>query len=161
MSEEMACIWLLSSWDKIFLPYAVILINFHNQKLQKYEKHKVHEEECFDEREAAISPSICRVFLTESVMTAVIFFQSSTLLQFTVNSNVLWKARKRFTIFLWFRTAMFKGYLRCKANFCHKVALNAQQMNFFIWNKKNVSFWRYLNYCDLWNPEISKSVMSS
>ena len=41
----MACIWLLSSWDQIFLPYALILINFHNQKLEKYERHKVHEEE--------------------------------------------------------------------------------------------------------------------
>ena len=40
----------------------------------------------------------------------------------------------------------FKGYLRYKTIFCHQVALDAQLMNFFIWNKNNVSFSRYLDF---------------
>ena len=40
-----------------------------------------------------------------------------------------------------------KGYLRYKTIFCNKVALDAQLMNFFIWNKNNVSFSRYLDFC--------------
>ena len=40
----------------------------------------------------------------------------------------------------------FKGYLHCKTIFCHKVALDAQLMNFFIWNKNNISFSRYLDF---------------
>ena len=31
-----------------------------------------------------------------------------------------------------------KGYLRYKTTFCHKVARDAQLMNFFIWRKNNV-----------------------
>ena len=31
-----------------------------------------------------------------------------------------------------------KGYLHYKTIFCHKVALDVQLMNFFIWSKNNV-----------------------
>ena len=41
----------------------------------------------------------------------------------------------------------FKGYLRYNSVFCHKVALDVQLMNLFIWNKNNVSFSRYLDFC--------------
>ena len=40
-----------------------------------------------------------------------------------------------------------KGYLRYKTIFCHKVALDVELVNFFIWSKNNVSFTRYLNFC--------------
>ena len=39
---------------------------------------------------------------------------------------------------------MVKGYLRYKTIFYRKVALDAQLMGFFIWNKSNVSFSRFL-----------------
>ena len=39
-----------------------------------------------------------------------------------------------------------KGYLCCKTIFCHKVALDVQSMNFFIWNENNASFSRYLDF---------------
>ena len=41
----------------------------------------------------------------------------------------------------------FKGYIHYKTIFCHKVALDAQLMNFFIWREINVSFSRYLDFC--------------
>ena len=41
----------------------------------------------------------------------------------------------------------FKGYLHYKTIFCHKVALDAQLMNFFVWSKNNVLFTRYLDFC--------------
>ena len=40
----------------------------------------------------------------------------------------------------------FKDYLRNKSIFCHKVVLDVQLINFFIW-RKNVLFSRYLNFC--------------
>ena len=36
-----------------------------------------------------------------------------------------------------------KGYLYYKTTFCHKVALDAQLVNFFIWRKNNILFLRY------------------
>ena len=41
----------------------------------------------------------------------------------------------------------FKGYLCYKTIFCHKVALDAQLLNFFIWSKNNASVSRYLDFC--------------
>ena len=34
-----------------------------------------------------------------------------------------------------------------KLFFCHKVALDVQLMNVFIWSKNNISFTRYLDFC--------------
>ena len=42
---------------------------------------------------------------------------------------------------------IIKGYLRYKTILCHKVALDVQLMNFFIWRKNNVSFSRYRDFC--------------
>ena len=41
---------------------------------------------------------------------------------------------------------VFKGYLRYKTILCHKVALDVQLMNIFIWRKKNISFSRYREF---------------
>ena len=40
-----------------------------------------------------------------------------------------------------------KGYLRHKTIFCHKVVLDMQLMNFFIWRKNHVLFSRYRDFC--------------
>ena len=40
-----------------------------------------------------------------------------------------------------------KGYVRYKTIFRHKVALDAQLLNFFIWRKNNALFSRYLDFC--------------
>ena len=40
----------------------------------------------------------------------------------------------------------FKGYLCYRTIFCHKVALDVQLMNFFIWSKNNVLLSRYLDF---------------
>ena len=45
----------------------------------------------------------------------------------------------------------FKGYLCYKTIFCHKVALDTQLMNFFIWNKNNVLFSRFCVFVFLRN----------
>ena len=42
---------------------------------------------------------------------------------------------------------LFKGYLPYKTILCNKVALDVWLMNFFTW-RKNVSFSRYLDFCD-------------
>ena len=42
---------------------------------------------------------------------------------------------------------LLKGYLHYKTIFCHKVALDAQLMNFFIWSKNKILFSRYLDFC--------------
>ena len=42
---------------------------------------------------------------------------------------------------------IFKGYLCYNTIFCHKVALDMQFMNLFIWRKNNASFLRYLDFC--------------
>ena len=34
-----------------------------------------------------------------------------------------------------------------KLFFCHKVALDVQLMNFFIWSKNNIFSTRYLDFC--------------
>ena len=39
-----------------------------------------------------------------------------------------------------------KGYLHYKTILCHKVAIDVQLINFFIW-RKNVSFSRYQDFC--------------
>ena len=41
-----------------------------------------------------------------------------------------------------------KGHLHYKTIFCYKVAFHLQLMNFFIWRENNVSFLRYLGFCD-------------
>ena len=55
-----------------------------------------------------------------------------------------------------FEVINIKVYLYYTSIFCHKVALNVQLMNFFIW-RKNVSFSRHQ---DFQNPQISMSVVS-
>ena len=45
-----------------------------------------------------------------------------------------------------------KGYLRYKTIFCYKAAFDVQLMNFFIWRENNVSFSRYLGFCDFVKP---------
>ena len=40
-----------------------------------------------------------------------------------------------------------KGYLCYKTILCHKVVLDVQLMNFFIWNENNVLFSRYPDFC--------------
>ena len=41
-----------------------------------------------------------------------------------------------------------KGYLRYKTIFCYKVAFDVWLMDFFIWRENDVSFPRYLGFCD-------------
>ena len=47
------------------------------------------------------------------------------------------------------KVSTFKGYLRYKTIFCHKVAIDVQLMIFFIWSKNNAPFPRYLDFCTL------------
>ena len=51
--------------------------------------------------------------------------------------------------FVWSILNVFRTFLKVTSAtiFCHKVVLDAQLMNFFIWNKNNVSFSRYLDFC--------------
>ena len=41
-----------------------------------------------------------------------------------------------------------KGYVRYKTIFCYKVAFHVYLINFFIWRENDVSFSRYLGFCD-------------
>ena len=51
-----------------------------------------------------------------------------------------------FYILLWlFHT--LKGYLRYKTILCHKVDLDVELMDFFIWRKNTVLFSRYRDFC--------------
>ena len=50
------------------------------------------------------------------------------------------------------RTFFIKGYLRYKSILCHKVALDVQLMNFFIWRENNFSFSRYQDFCVFVKP---------
>ena len=58
------------------------------------------------------------------------------------NAQIEWAMK----IEVW-KQKYFKGYLRYKTIFCHKVVLDAQLMNFYIWDKNNVLFSRYLDFC--------------
>ena len=52
-----------------------------------------------------------------------------------------------FSEFCFQRQTLLKGYLCYKTILCHKVALDVQLLNFFIWRKTNVSFLRYQDFC--------------
>ena len=45
-------------------------------------------------------------------------------------------------------TLSVKGYLRDKSIFSHEVTLDASLVNFSFWRKNDVSFSRYLDFCD-------------
>ena len=47
------------------------------------------------------------------------------------------------------RETEFKGYLRYETNVYHKVALNMQLKNLFIWIKNNISFSRLLCFWEI------------
>ena len=66
---------------------------------------------------------------------------SSFLVLFYCQENVFWFSQEKC------RIVLIKGYLRYKANICHKVALDVQLMNFFVWSKNNVSLSKYLDFC--------------
>ena len=47
---------------------------------------------------------------------------------------------------------VLKGYLHYKTILCHKVALDVELINFFIWRKNIVSFSRYRDFCVFVKP---------
>ena len=57
--------------------------------------------------------------------------------------SILKKALTAFTV-LW---NCLKDYLCYKTILSHKIALDVQLMNFFIWRKNNISFLRYRDFC--------------
>ena len=70
---------------------------------------------------------------------------------------ILKKALTAFTV-LW---NCLKDYLCYKTILSHKIALDVQLMNFFIWRKNNISFLRYWDFCVFVKAQISKSVTPS
>ena len=60
-----------------------------------------------------------------------------------INPNILSPFFKTFVA----KYNKFQGYLPYKSIFFHKVALDVQFMNFFIWRKNNVLFSRYIDFC--------------
>ena len=72
----------------------------------------------------------------------------------------LWKLFRIFLLWKALGFLRFKGYLRCKIIFCHKLALDAQLMNCFIWEKMFRSGDIQI-FVFLWNSQISKYATSS